>query len=330
MTSRTETIEAIEEDLSRSREELRENVSALSERLTLGQIIDDFVFDGRVDWGKVGSRAADASKIVVPGALLGAGVALLAYQGVNLIPGAGRKTASSLTRGKRNGAYSAYDPGYDPEAERVYYELEEIERLYPRRDEETELDWHDRVAHRHATVLGYDRREGEEDHSFRDRLREGVRKAKEAGRTARRRIAETATHTFQSGKEMAGSAMHAASSSVKAAGAGVKSAAEDVAAAAKAQTERAVDLFQANPVLGVAVGIGLGALLGAALPVTRQERKMLAKPVDEAMARAAEVGERLADKAERTSERVHEVLAKKSEQVRDQASEIANADASSI
>ena len=64
--SKPDPIEAIERDLSESRSNLKENVHALSEKLTLGKIVDELVFDSKINWGSVGGKTADTMKSVLP------------------------------------------------------------------------------------------------------------------------------------------------------------------------------------------------------------------------------------------------------------------------
>ena len=87
--------------------------------------------------------------------------------------------------------------------------------------------------------------------------------------------------------------MHDAYDNARAQGAKAGHAIKDGLTDGKAHVEA---LYAQNPVLGLAIGIGIGALLGAVTPMSRQEEELLAKPVGKAATAAAHLGGQALDK----------------------------------
>jgi hypothetical protein len=300
--TKSDPIETIERDLSTSRANLKDNVHALSEKLTLGKIVDELVFDSKINWDSVGGKTADTMKSVIPGAVLGAGVALLLANG-GLSPVFGT-TRQDSTDGKGR---SGYEPGYDPVAdwrtEATDREIEASQDDLKRRPNEDETAHKARWAEGHARLLGHRRNHDEDDHAFHARIDAAVGKVKEAAAGARDRLTRAAgeakhgvqdafssvAHTASAGTAAAGQALHAGMDVARAQGA----KANDAMKEGKARVEA---MYVDNPVLGLAVGIGIGALLGALTPMSRQEEKLLSRPVNKATLAAAHLGAHAMDK----------------------------------
>jgi hypothetical protein len=311
----TDQIDEIERDLSRSRAELKENVQALSEKLTPGRVIDDLIFGGQINWDKVGGASRDALNLILPGALIGAGAGMFLA----------RRSIGEMFS-KPNGA-GDYDRLADQQHAEIYSRLEALERDYPRSADEDETTWRERLYTHHADALGYTRAADEDEHSFKRRVGEGVEKAKSAGKSAMQRLGSMASsvgHGVMSAagsvghgvKSAAGStfgavghATHSGFSAIGSRASSLKHGATDVVRSQQEaigrQMNRAVHMYDSNPMLGVAVGLGLGALLGAMLPLSRQERQVMAEPVGKAATKVAELGQQLADKARDATDKVH-------------------------
>lgn len=73
---------------------------------------------------------------------------------------------------------------------------------------------------------------------------------------------------------------------------------------------KAQQTYDHNPMLGVALGVGIGALIGGLTPLSEQEEKMLAKPVQKATQAVARMSGKVADSVGNASDDVREALVK--------------------
>lgn len=283
MTDQNEQMTQIERDLTQSREDLKESVSALGEKLTFGQMIDEVIEKSGFDLGTAKSAVGDAAKLTIPGAVLGAGVALLVANLGALGKAAGRKSVEG-----------GYDFTRDWSAHERYRSAMALETEHAKRPGEDDAAHRSRVRPMQASALGYAREAGEDDAGFHDRIERGLHEAREAATAAGERLSHAAKTTLEAGKRMA----HDAADGVKHTASGVKHGIGDATAAAgdkmRAGADRAQALYADHPAAGVALGLFVGALLGSVAPLSRKEKELLNKPAAKAAAFVAEAGERVA------------------------------------
>ncbi|MGD9966504.1 MAG: DUF3618 domain-containing protein [Hyphomonadaceae bacterium] len=165
--------------------------------------------------------------------------------------------------------------GHQPDAddwhhERKYRSLEEARWNTPQMTGESEADYEDRVHHAYAKTLDLKQRAGEAVHEFKERVARTVDGIKANAEGARERMSN-----------MLADAKH-----------GVQDQARKLGGAASNARHGAADFYQETPLAAGAIGLAIGALIGAAAPLTRPERETLRGVADEAVSRGADLAER--------------------------------------
>jgi ElaB/YqjD/DUF883 family membrane-anchored ribosome-binding protein len=284
MTNNTGEMYQIERELSQSREDLKESVSALGEKLTFGQLIDEVIEKSGFDVESARASIAGAAKLTVPGAILGAGVALLVSN-----MGSMAKSKSAL---KSNGHDRSNDDDYDFSADWQahdrYRAAMNLEAEHGRLPDEDDNSYRRRVRPMQASVLGYNRDEDEDETSFHARVEQGLSDAKEAAIKAGERLSHAAKSAVGGAKAM----LHDASDATQ-------HAAAAVSGGVKKSVARAQDFYGEHPTAGIALGLFMGALLGSVVPLSRKEEELLREPVGKGAASLAEAGERVAQDVSR-------------------------------
>jgi hypothetical protein len=303
----TEETDRIEAQINRSRHALNDTIEQLGGKLSPGQILDEAL---GLAQGQAGHFTANLGRQVrdnpLPVLLVGAGIAMLFLHKKN-----GQAHASSAQ-------WSEEDWGHESR----YRDLEAARANVIRRTDETDEEYEMRVYEAEARVLGM-QREGEElPEAFRQRV-------KGAG--------EKLSHTVKGVRDRMGSAMHAVGSGVghaaHAVGAGVGAMTHGVGSAAHAVSSgvgkakdfvgdqtanlkeglasaryKTQDLYNEYPLAAGAIGLGIGALIGAMTPLTNTEREQLQGVADAAAKAGADLAEKGARAVERTTEKATAAL----------------------
>ena len=273
------TTDQLEQDLQRDRQRLGETLSAIEQRMSPGALLDE-----AMAWFGSGSKdvAANLGAQVrdnpMPVLLTGVGLAWL-MMSQNRTPAA----ASSASRGLSLAeAERLADEDY--EAWMAHDRLREAEWSVVRADGETEDAWRRRVDEARAGALRFEAHPDEDHQTFSQRLSAAAETVKQKGAAARDKF-----------RRMAASARDGTGSAVDS----VKAAAGDTAGKIRhgaASTVSAMrDLPETNPVATAAIGVALGALLGAFTPLTRKEEEVLGPVADRGLAAGAEGGRRVVD-----------------------------------
>lgn len=237
----------IEAELSRSRDQLRESVGALSEKLTLGRVIDELVFGGG---GKSGSGASMAVRVAVPGAVLGAGAAILLASGA--LPLFRARSSSAGASGQRQEAH--------PRDLARLSQLEAFQRL----PKESPESWRKRRLGHDAGVLGLTQADHEDDEGFQARVQQAVE-------SFRAHLGKTAGGA-RNGLEKAIGGAKAAT------GDAVSSATETL----RDGFEKSMAFYASHPVAGLGICFGLGLLAGAMAPLGETQARAPKEPEMEA------------------------------------------------
>lgn len=271
-------VEAIEKELSETRADLEDHVDELASQLSLGRILDEFVLGDRMNLSEIASNET-LTKLVIPGALVGAGVTMF-------LAGGGMGKVSEMLGGGSSPKEASDTPDEvaDRSAWRLARSFEVLDRNLVRLPEETEADFAGRRAGEYALVLEMEKEAGESDHSFSERIHAARDMALAAGHEASERM-----------KAMAAKARHAAEDAAHAAG----RKAEEAGKAAKSQ-------FEQNPAVGLALSFAVGALLGSVVPMGRKEEDVLSGPVDKAAEKVAAGARSTAEAAQKFAEKLHE------------------------
>ena len=303
----TEETDRIEAQINRSRHALNDTIEQLGGKLSPGQILDEAL---GLAQGQAGQFTANLGRQVrdnpLPVLLVGAGIAMLFMQKKN---GHAHMASSQ---------WSDEDWGYETR----YRDLEAARASIMRRTDETDDEYEMRVHEAEARALGLQKEGGELPDAFKQRV-------KGAG--------EKLAHTAKGIRDRMGSAMHAVGSGVghaaHAVGAGVGAVTHGVGSAAHAVSSgvgmakdfvgdqtanlkeglanaryKTQDLYNEYPLAAGAIGLGIGAVIGAMTPLTSVEREQLQGVADAAAKAGADLAEKGARAVERTTEKATAAL----------------------
>ena len=347
----------IEHDLERTRERLGENLNALSDRMSPGNLLDEAMnyFEGSPkDFANTLGTQVQRNPLAT--LMVGAGLAWLSM-GKGEQPGAAlmkRDTYSSddwddddddddLDHARRTGhryptgydttqgmsaasagnTYSRFASEEDTQTLSTYDRIEAARNRVVRKADETPSTYYSRLDTAYGEELGYTREADEDDTTYRDRIRDGVETARARADEARSRVQDAARQARRSARDMKRQAYDRASA--------LHTAGRDKAGRLK---HDARDFHEENPLVSGFIAMAAGALAGAVLPTSQQERDALEPLAREAekhgvnlAEQAREHGERLADKARAQGEKLGEVAEQKameaSRMAADQAERVA-------
>jgi hypothetical protein len=271
MTTETDNIEA---DINQSRHALNDTIEALGGKLTPGQIVDEAM--GLLH-GQAGKFTANLGRQVrdnpLPLLLIGAGVAMLFMH-------KHEDTSPTLT-------------DEDRQTDAHFAQLESARLGLVRGKDENESAWSDRLHEVEAKVLGLKQDAGEALDAFKQRVKASGETLSKTAAGIRDRIAAGyfyASHAVADGAAGAGHFVSAQAHNAKDAATGLK--------------HKAQDLYADNPLAAGAIGVAIGALIGAAAPLSAVERDKLGGIAEAATKKGADLAERgarvaegLADKA---------------------------------
>jgi hypothetical protein len=292
----TEETDRIEAQINRSRHALNDTIEQLGGKLSPGQILDEAL---GLAQGQAGQFTANLGRQMrdnpLPVLLVGAGIAMLFLNKGN---GRAQKSFSSWSE-------------EDWRHEYRYRELEAARAGVIRRADESEEDYQSRLHDAEARALGLRHESGELPDAFRQRV-------KSAG--------ETLSHTAKGIRDRMGSALHAVGAGVGAVTHGVAGAAHAVTSGVGKATDfvgdqaahlkdglatarhKSQDLYNEYPLAAGAIGLGIGALIGAMTPLTNTEREQLQGVADAAAKAGADLAEKGARAVERTTEKATAAL----------------------
>ncbi len=164
----------------------------------------------------------------------------------------------------------------DWHAERRYRSLEEARWNTPRNAGESDEDYDTRLHHAYGQSLDLKQKAGEAAHEFKDRISQTVDGVRERAMSARERIGQ----------------------SIEGASAYVADKAHSVGERASDMKSGVQNMYQDSPLSLGAIALAVGALIGAATPLTDTEREQLEGVAD----KAADAGAKLAERGARMVE----------------------------
>jgi ElaB/YqjD/DUF883 family membrane-anchored ribosome-binding protein len=242
----------IEADLNQSRHRLNDTLGALGQKLSPGQMVDEVL---GLAQGQAGEFAGKLGKQVKDNPL----PTLLIAAGVGML---------LLNRGNSGGGQNI--SADDWHHERKYRSIEEARWNTPRNTGESESDYEDRVHHAYAKTLDLKQKAGEAVHEFKERVKRTVDGIKANAEGARERV----SHMLSDAKH------------------GVQDQARKVGHAASNARHSAENFYDDSPLAAGAIALAVGALIGSATPLSRQERETLGGVADKAAAAGADLAER--------------------------------------
>lgn len=276
----TDAADRIEKNLEHDRAHLRETLGAIEQKMSPGRMLDE-----AMAYFNTGPRAfaADLTSQIrenpMPALLTGVGIAWMILSDRKTPAADGGSAAAAPTA--RPDMYN--DPGLlaeDYEVWDAHDRLQAAEWACVRLVDETDEAYALRLDETRASALGLNRVESEPHESFRTKVSTAADAVRRKGASARdrfRRLAGSAKHGAQAGRE------------------GVVSAVKSGLHGAGSAASSARQWHEANPVATGAIGIAIGALAGAALPLSRKEEQVLGGIADKGLAAGADVSRKAAD-----------------------------------
>jgi len=261
MSLETDRIEA---DLNESRHRLNDTLSALGDRLSPGQILDEGL-------GLVQGQAGEFAKKLgsqmkenpMPTVLIAAGIAWFIYN-------------------QRQSKQQHHSVSADEwHAEHHYRSIEEARWSTPRMANESDEDYEHRVHKAYADALGMKERVGEAAHEFKERVSKTVQGIRSRAESSRRRLGEMFSDATHSAARAAGRAKEVASEQI-----------ERLGQTASAARHGAADFYTETPLAVGAIALAIGALVGGAAPLSQTEREGLRGLADTAARKGADLAER--------------------------------------
>ncbi|MEJ0058749.1 MAG: DUF3618 domain-containing protein [Terricaulis sp.] len=254
------TTDRIESDLNQTRDAIHDTINALGQKLSPGQLIDELIGLAK---GQTGVFASNLGRQVrdnpLPAALIGAGVAMYI-----------------LNRNSHGGASHAVLSADDWNVEERYRRVEQARWGTVRNPNESEDDFKSRLADAQGLALQLKQNAGEAIHQFRERIAQAVTSLEQSAQATRERVGAAFSGAVHFAKDQVAHAKHAGADAV----------------------HSAEDMYQANPLAAGAIALGIGALIGGAVPLSSAERDTLKGVADEATRLGADLAQRGAQAVE--------------------------------
>jgi hypothetical protein len=297
----TEEADRIEAQINRSRHALNDTIEQLGGKLSPGQILDEAL---GLAQGQAGQFTANLGRQVrdnpLPVLLVGAGIAMLFLN-------------------KKNGHADAFAQWSEEDwgHETRYRSLEAARAGIVRRADESDLDYEMRVYDAEARALGLQKDSSELPDAFKQRVKGAGEKLAHTVKGIRERMGSAmhavgaginqATHAVGDGmgavKHGVGNAAHAVSSGVGKATHFVGDQAAHLKEGLATARYKTQDFYNEYPLAAGAIGLGIGALVGAMAPLTSVEREQLQGVTDAAAKAGADLAEKGARAVERNTEK---------------------------
>lgn len=244
--------QSIEADLNQSREALSTTMEELGRKLSPGQLLDEAIGLAK---GQTSVFVSNLGKQVRDNPLP-----------VVLI-GAG---IAWLAMSRNQSGHHAVLSAEDWDTEHRYRQVEQAGWGIQRNADETEDAFKQRLRQAQGAALQMKQNAGEAMHAFHERIDKTVASLQQAASATRDRLGSAFSGAAHFAQDQV---RHAADASVKAA-------------------HKAEDFYAQNPLAAGAIAMGVGALLGSAVPLSQRERETLQGVADGATKVGADLAER--------------------------------------
>lgn len=258
----TET-DKIEQDIYRSRHALNDTMEKLGGKLSPGRMVDEAM---GLAQGQADAFAATLGRQVrdnpIPMLLIGAGIAMLTLHG---------HKAEEISKVKPSDD--------DWHAEHHFRKLESVRAQTPRNEGESDEAYDRRMHDAHATALDIKQMAGEAYDGFQARVSRTVEGLERRANMVRESVSDgmSKASTFVSDQ-----ARHVGEMTHDARG-------------------QVADLYSQNPLAAGAIGVAIGALIGALTPLSSMERDKLQGVADKALHAGADLAEHGASAVEKAT-----------------------------
>ncbi len=287
----------IESALKRDREHLKETVHEIEERMTPGRLVDELLEAlkaGPADFtNALGRQLRDKP---LPAVLTGVGLSWLMLSDRHPQPRGGNG------HDRTNGGI--YPTREELEGHAAWERYQNASWDCVRDAHEDDDAYENRLTQARAKAADIQRRDDESDHAFRDRVHGAAEKFKSLSHTTREKLSHAYDGAAERVSGAASAAAHAASSTAHAASSGASTVSE----AALSSAAGAKHFHEDHPLASGAIGLAIGALIGSALPLSREEHDRLKGLVDEGLEKGAKAASHAAEKVEHGARRAEDVV----------------------
>ena len=188
----------------------------------------------------------------------------------------------------------------------TYDTIDQVRARTRRTEGETDNAYYRRLDDSYASTLKIERQDGEDDDTYRARVRNAVDTASEKAREARRTLKQSARRARQRVAEMRRDAGRRASEMGDRASAFASDMSDEASYRTQMAKRRAADFHEENPLVSGAIALAVGALAGSLFPVSDKEREALQPVADDLIERGAALAEQGAETLERHAETVEQ------------------------
>jgi ElaB/YqjD/DUF883 family membrane-anchored ribosome-binding protein len=252
----------IEQDINRSRSALNDTIERLGGKLSPGQIVDEVLGVAQGQFGKFTTNVGrQVRDNPIPLLLIGAGVGMYLLN----------------QRQQHDNEPKIHED--DWRAEHHFRKVESVRASSARTADESDEAYSRRMHDEHAKALGIKQMAGEAYDAFQARV----------------------SRTVEGLERRAVSVRDAVSSGMSKAGHFIHDQAQHAGEMAADAKDKAGAMYNDNPLAAGAIGVALGALLGALAPLSSLERDKLQGVADEAMKAGADLAERGAGAVEKAA-----------------------------
>jgi len=247
----------IEEDLARTRARMDGRLSALQERLSPGQVLDDLMayFRGSEGGDFARNLMSSVQNNPMPAALTGIGLAWLMASNPHPSSGVTSPVAQSSPPMGRVSSPAAWSSNTELDRH-----IGSVEAGVVRNNEEEDSVYNGRLDEARGKVIGLVRDAQETAESFSKRVQDGLAAARRSVTDAAQNLTDKASDTARQMTEAMGSAS------------------DQLARGTQTAHQMASNLLANltdNPILLGAIGLTVGAMLGALVPQSEQEQAAL-------------------------------------------------------
>ena len=180
----------------------------------------------------------------------------------------------------------------------TYRSIETVRHSTPRTTDESDSAYYRRLDDTYASTLKIERNDGEDDDTYRARIRAATDTAAEKARAARRSLKDSARRTRLRMADMARDARYRAGEFGDNMRGRASDMSDEAAYRARMAKRRAAEFHDENPLVSGAIAVAVGAVAGALFPVSQQERDALAPVADDLIDRGATLAEQAAERVE--------------------------------
>lgn len=272
-----------------ARAQIVQSIEELRLRMTPGHVMDqtlDLTRNGRAGQfvRNLGQQTVDNP---IPAALIAAGFAwlMLGGRGPRLDGGAAREKTFSAAKDAKGIANDMANKAGESVSDAAQSGSDMAQRAG-----ETVSEWRERVGDKASDLAG--------------KARDSASRLQDAASSTGATIRDAAASAYDNATETAGSTYNAAASGVKRAGDAIGRSASAVGSTAAGGASSIAQFLKDEPLVLAGIGLALGAALGAVLPESEAENRVMGETSDALKERAAETAKQQWEKGKEAAQHV--------------------------